>query len=105
MYIVGTRECYCNGTWGPEPCQATIEQVKKLVCAINQFLQSFVKISEGTVEQGLKLLLELPPSSINNSQRLDVLTSAFKVISKLNDSEQLNEVLSEVNRISNNQSR
>ena len=68
---------------------------------MNQFLQSFVKISEGSVEQGLELLLELPPNSINNSQRLDVLTSAFKVISKLNDSEQLNEVLAEVNRISN----
>ena len=103
MYIVGTRECYCNGTWGPEPCQVTIGQVKKLVCAMSQFLQPFVKISEGSVEQGLKLLLELPPSSINNSQRLDVLTSAFKVISKLHDSEQLNEVLAEVNRISNNQ--
>ena len=89
MYIVGTRECYCNGTWGPEPCQATIGQVKKLVCAINQSLKSFVKISEGTVEQGLELLLELPPNSINNTQRLEVLTSAFKMVSKLNDIKQV----------------
>ena len=85
MYIVGTRECYCNGTWGPEPCQVTIGQVEKLVCAMNQFLQSFVKIAEGSVEQGLKLLLDLPPNSINNTQRLEVLTSAFKMISKLDD--------------------
>ena len=50
------------------------------ICAINQSLQCFVKISEGTVEQGLELLLELPPSSINNIQRLEVLTSAFNKI-------------------------
>ena len=61
----------------------------ELVCAINQSLQCFVKISEGTVEQGLELLLELPPNSINNTQRLEVLTSAFKMISKLNDIKQV----------------
>ena len=33
--IIGTRECYCNGTWGPEPCQlALIGQVQELVCTI-----------------------------------------------------------------------
>ena len=67
---------------------------------MNQFLQSFVKIAEGSVEQGLKLLLDLPPNSINNTQRLEVLTSAFKMISKLDDWVQ---VFVEVSRISNNQ--
>ena len=35
---IGTRVCHCNGTWGPEPCQATIGQVEKLVCVFNRFL-------------------------------------------------------------------
>ena len=62
----------------------------KLVCAMNQFLQYLLLRLLKAVEQGLKLLLELPPSRINNTQRLEVLTSAFKIImiSKLNDSEQ-----------------
>ena len=42
-----------------------------------------IQISEGNAEQGLELLLELPPNSINNTQRLEVLRSAFVQQSKI----------------------
>ena len=35
------------------------------------------QIAEGSVEKGLQLLLMLPPNSINNTQRLEVLNKAF----------------------------
>ena len=42
-----------------------------------------IQISEGKAEQGLKVLLELPPNSINNTQRLEVLRSAFNKQSEM----------------------
>ena len=38
-----------------------------------------MQILEGLAEDGLKLLLELPSNSINNTQRLQVLKSAFEM--------------------------
>ena len=46
-------------------------------------LITFVQISEGKAEQGLKVLLELPPNSISNTQRLEVLRSAFNKQSEM----------------------
>ena len=31
LLSIVTRECLCNGTWGPNPCQASISQVEMLV--------------------------------------------------------------------------
>ena len=84
-----TRVCRCNGTWSPNPCQASISQAEQLVSVscINVIsslhLLCIIQISEGKAEQGLKVLLELPPNSINNTQRLEVLRSAFNKQSEM----------------------
>ena len=30
-YNLVTRECLCNGTWGPDPCQTTLSIAEDLV--------------------------------------------------------------------------
>ena len=87
--FIGARECYCNGTWGPEPCQlASIGQVEELVCTIAlKFFNPLtclhcIQISDGKAEEGLELLLEL---SINNTQRLEVLKRAFEKQSEMDE--------------------
>ena len=42
-------------------------------------LNCCVQILQGLAEDGLKLLLEVPSNSINNTQRLQVLKSAFEM--------------------------
>ena len=42
-----------------------------------------IQISDGNIEEGLEQLLELPPNSINNTQRLVVLKSAFIKLSEI----------------------
>ena len=83
------RICYCNGTWGPEPCQASVGLVEELVCANNILKLNIsrasrvLQILKGKAELGLELLLQLPPNSITNTQRLEVLRSAFVQQSKI----------------------
>ena len=87
--LTAIRICYCNGTWGPEPCQASVGLVEELVCANNILKLNIsrasrvLQILKGKAELGLELLLQLPPNSITNTQRLEVLRSAFVQQSKI----------------------
>ena len=53
-----------------------------------------IQISDGNIEEGLEQLLDLPPNSINNTQRLVVLKSAFLKHSEIK--ERINESIAQV---------
>ena len=80
---VATRVCHCNGSWGPVHCSISVELVEEQVRSDrplpSHLIYSLCLQVEVSPEAGLVTLLELPPDSINNSQRLTILESAFRV--------------------------
>ena len=73
----------------------TIPKISKWTESVKYFLHTFLfQISDGNVELGLELFLEIPPDAINNTERLDVLNRTFEKISRLN--ERFNKSLVEV---------
>ena len=74
------RVCHCDGSWGPVHCESSVELVKELVqcihaCTCNQTYAFQLNISDS--EQSLAVVLDVPPHSITNNERLEILQTAY----------------------------